>query len=86
MIYTSDLEKLEFIHSALMEARNSPEPNESKIEAALIYTEDLQQPYFRSHEYAANKDKTSAALVNDLGRKAIKNKITELFNFKQEFK
>ena len=76
MIYMSDLEKLEFIHSALMEARNSPEVNKSDLETALMYVRDLQQPHLRSHDYLIRKK-------SDKVDPKIRNRTAELFNFKK---
>ena len=79
MIYTSDLEKLKFVHSVLMEALNSPESDEGMLETALMYVRDLQQPHLRSHDYLIRKKSHKVD-------PKIKQRTAELFNFKQELK
>ena len=78
MIYTSDLEKLEFIQNTLIDVINR-ETTYDKLNRSLMYIRDLQQPHLRSHDYLIRKKSHKVD-------PKIKQRTAELFNFKQELK
>ena len=75
MIYTSDLEKLEFIQNTLIDVINR-ETTYDKLNRSLMYIRDLQQPHLRSHDYLIKKNSRGVD-------PKIINRTAELFNFKK---